>query len=75
MFQALGACPPPPVRSLPRLGRWLLLIIYWLHCVFTALLGFSLAVVSEGYSPVAVRVLLVAVACLAAEPKLESGLQ
>lgn len=51
------------------------LISFWLHCVFTALLEFSLAVVSEGYSPVAVRVLLVAVACLAAEPKLESGLQ
>ena len=60
-------CEPLPVLFV--------LISFWLHCVFTALLGFSLAVVSEGYSPVAVRVLLVAVACLAAEPKLESGLQ
>ena len=49
------------------------LISFWLHCVFIALLGFSLAVASEGYSLVAVHMLLIAVACLVAEH--EGGLQ
>ena len=58
-------CEPLPILFV--------LISFWLHCVFIALLGFSLAVASEGYSLVAVRVLLIAVACLVAEHK--GGLQ
>ena len=39
----------------------LYVIIYWLHWVFVAGHGFSMAVVSEGYSLVAMRGLLIVV--------------
>ena len=47
----LSACPPASFRSsIPRLGRWLLWIIYRLHCVFIAAQGLSLVLASQGYS-------------------------
>ena len=42
-------------------------IIYWLHWVFTAGHGFSKAVVSEGYSLVAMCGLLIVVVSLVVE--------
>ena len=48
-----------------------LLICSWLHWVFAAVPGLSLAVVSRGSSPVAMCQPLIAVAIRAAEPWLQ----
>jgi len=49
------------------------LFVFWLHRVFTAARGLSLAVPSGGYSPVAACSLLTAVAPVAAEDRLQAS--